>query len=146
MPLTLGVIDDDAVRAFTQGQCHALALALHERTGWPIRQLENDEGEPFHLYVETPDGRALDITGAHDRDEFRQAWCAAFDEPSTPEMAHKLPATGVWRAPDMGAARAFVAPLLELYERDERVCEACPDIPPPGLDQTEVAGGDTTRP
>lgn len=29
-------LDRDAIRAFSTGQCHALALALHETTGWPL--------------------------------------------------------------------------------------------------------------
>lgn len=34
--ITAGVIDDHARRAFSQGQCHAMAYALAEKTGWDI--------------------------------------------------------------------------------------------------------------
>lgn len=34
--LTPGVLDGHALRAFTHGACGALAIALHDATGWPI--------------------------------------------------------------------------------------------------------------
>ena len=94
--LTPGIIDDDAVRAFTRGQCAELAVALHDRTGWPLRvlvqganswlSLADDEavyaaarrGDPLpstylynlwgHVMVERPDGRLVDIYGARTPD------------------------------------------------------------------------------
>ena len=58
------------------GDCVALALALHERTGWPIVQVvgERDGRQGFHVGVRMPDGRVLDGEGAHGR----EAWLAAY--------------------------------------------------------------------
>ena len=78
-PLTTGVVDDRAVRAMTNGQCLAMAVALSHRTGWPIAALMDwgsaDGGDPdcapdrddqmTHLGVLSPDGIAfVDICGA----------------------------------------------------------------------------------
>ena len=43
--VTPGVIDDAALQAYTQGQCVALAAALHARTGWqPVVLLDYGNG------------------------------------------------------------------------------------------------------
>lgn len=91
--VTGGVIDDAARCAFTQGQCHALAFALWERTEWPIVALvapvDGASGEMVnstisttddtptinayglssfadHLAVRHPSGQLLDILGLAD--------------------------------------------------------------------------------
>lgn len=76
-----GVLDDDARAVFTKGQCHALAIALNLRTGWPIAYIGAPECAydtacaPYpehlgwcqcqvdHLGVWTPDGHFLDVNG-----------------------------------------------------------------------------------
>lgn len=72
-PITLGVLDDDARFAYTGGQCHALAAALAEHTGWPIvvivRGVDSDhhcEELVHHCLVAIPDGRWLDVNGPHE--------------------------------------------------------------------------------
>jgi hypothetical protein len=62
-----GVVDRKAITAFTQGQCHAFALALHEISGWPIVGLFNEwrkviGGTPGHCAVKSPYG-IVDIEG-----------------------------------------------------------------------------------
>ena len=61
-----GIVDSNAVTAFTQGQCHAFALALHEISGWPIfgRFAIRDDlgGTPEHCIVKSPKGY-VDIQG-----------------------------------------------------------------------------------
>lgn len=94
--LTPGVINDEAVLAFTRGHCAELALALHDRTGWPLRIVVQanidwvsladdpavlaaaDQGHriPYgylqqlwaHVLVERPDGLLVDINGARTPD------------------------------------------------------------------------------
>lgn len=68
MPVTPGVLDHAALHVYTHGQCAALARALHDATGWPLMLAvwTSDKGEDaIHFYVERPDGRVVDITGAH---------------------------------------------------------------------------------
>lgn len=50
--LTEGEWNENAVKVFSQGQCHALALALHHLTGWPL--VEVSEGEALHYAVALP--------------------------------------------------------------------------------------------
>ncbi len=67
--VTAGLIDDRATYLFQSGQCHALALAGWEATGWPIVWLTSDEGpepEPHHLMLVHPNNELVDITGLND--------------------------------------------------------------------------------
>ncbi len=60
------VVDENAIRAFTNGQCHAFALAVHMLTGWEMKGLSRhgeDKNSPNHCVVVAPDGRLLDIHG-----------------------------------------------------------------------------------
>ena len=86
--VTPGLHDENAVHAYRHGHCVALALCLHERTGWPlVGQFRNidtfaweeqarllgygDAGaqrfifDLVHCFTETPDGLLLDIEGSH---------------------------------------------------------------------------------
>ncbi len=49
------------------GDCVLLALAIHERTGWPAMQIAmaDEFGEHGHVLVQMPDGRMLDAAGPH---------------------------------------------------------------------------------
>jgi hypothetical protein len=49
-----GVIDDAARDAFTHGQCHSLAIALHDLTDWPIIGIGGDPDSPNHFVVYSP--------------------------------------------------------------------------------------------
>lgn len=46
-------------------QCHAVALAIHQRTGWTMAAVQWDENErtPDHIFVVTPQGLGLDALG-----------------------------------------------------------------------------------
>lgn len=136
--VTPGVIDADAVHAFTSGQCHALALALHERTGWPLRWLEDDEGDPLHCFVETPEGKALDIAGVHDRDEMLEGWQGVYDEAASSDQLRALSfGFGGWRVPDTKAASAFVDAVLALHAEGT-------ELHPAGVEELPYASSVTT--
>jgi len=73
--LTPGVIDGAAEHVFTMGGCGALAIALHDATGWPIVAITDHHnvhdgraggGSALHWTVRHPSGRLLDIDGLHD--------------------------------------------------------------------------------
>lgn len=128
MLVTPGVIDDAAHAAFSSGQCHALALTVHEQTGWPLRAIEDDDADIVHVYIETPDGRALDIAGVHaNRDEYVASW-GSYDEPVDREHVLDLVDSGGWRVPNVDIAKTFVPSLLEYVDggRD--------NLAPPGID------------
>lgn len=73
--LTPGVLDGAAEGAFMGGACGALALVLHEATGWPLVALTDAHnvygdhvggGSCLHYGVRRPaDGAFIDVLGAH---------------------------------------------------------------------------------
>lgn len=60
-------VPEDVVEQYSYGDCMWLALALHNRYGWPIRaQMHRDavHGDYVaHAYCVMPDGRECDILG-----------------------------------------------------------------------------------
>lgn len=66
---------------WVHGWCYPFALALHERTGWPMRGLtairdERRGVQVAHLWCVRPDGTTVDAAGSFDED----ALCAYFLE------------------------------------------------------------------
>lgn len=126
--VTVGIIDAAARQAFTQGQCHALALALVEATGWKLcwtgsSECAYDEDccdypeewgwcpcQVGHLLVETGNGVYVDIDGQHTAAEI-----AAGEEVVVPITAEQLSFVLLdpcWREPDIHVARGFVSAVL----------------------------------
>jgi hypothetical protein len=68
-----GVIDVEARRVFKHGQCHSMALALHQETGWPIvgfKDEDDPQDSPGHCAVYCPQlDQYVDVegVGAFDR-------------------------------------------------------------------------------
>ncbi|GLY55197.1 hypothetical protein [Lentzea sp. NBRC 102530] len=64
---------------FEYGQCHALALALHARTGWPIVGLHSSKlGDTSHYLVRRPDGLLVDVRGTRTEQEVLEQWDAGY--------------------------------------------------------------------
>lgn len=65
---------------FTCGACHQLAYEIHKLTGWPMYAFHDDsESESWqsydhHVFVQTPFGTFLDVTGEHNRQEMIDGW------------------------------------------------------------------------
>jgi hypothetical protein len=57
--------DEQALRAFTEGQCHGFALALHRSKAWPLVAIDDADGTCVHICARDPDGRLVDIRGFH---------------------------------------------------------------------------------
>ena len=70
------------LEAFGNGDCWLLADELHKRTGWPLVAVGNEdewEVEPdkrgwVHVAVLHPDGRVIDVQGAHNMGEWLDDW------------------------------------------------------------------------
>lgn len=74
-----GTVDEDVRYLFTHGQCHALALAGHEVTRWPVIWAGDwedgaDAYYPDHLYLLHPSDMLLDVNGLHEIDEVLQMY------------------------------------------------------------------------
>lgn len=124
--LTPGVIDDNARHAFSNGQCHALALGLHELTGWEIGGLQwcceacgSDSPEwcgcdadtlPAHVVVRKEDGELIDIGGTVDFAE----WGSDFRPVDPDALTYTYPDQG-YLVPDLDAGRAFAETVLSEY-------------------------------
>lgn len=70
--ITPGLLDEVAMEVYKNGQCLALALALHDQTGWPLillvqgkkRSLQKvSMDDLIHALVRAPDGVYVDIYG-----------------------------------------------------------------------------------
>lgn len=133
-----GKITPDVVEAFTNGQCHALALALHEKTQWPLAGLfrkndyeEDEDGiprryesqTPSHVVVVSPDG-TVDIQGLN-------VQCRWYSDsaliPISKDDVLEFESLD-YMEPDMDAASSFVAPVLKLVASQNKgkkqiVCE-----------------------
>lgn len=125
-----GVLDRAAQVAYTSGQCHALAYALHDRTAWPvIALLARSVGQKPHLVhiatAPTPD-TWFDIDGPTPRldllDRFllppgtTQAF-AVLTPTQLLGLSAPRNALGIdpLPPPDHPAARSMVTPLLSRY-------------------------------
>lgn len=76
-----GVLDENSNHIFTQGQCHAFALALHHTHGWDLGTVHDPEdGVPTHWFARHPTGAVADIEGLHDERAFSRRWGVATDD------------------------------------------------------------------
>jgi hypothetical protein len=127
--LTEGVVDKSARFVFKHGFCLQLAVAVSERTGWPIisagladpTEADYVNDRAAHTGVLTPDGRVLDIDGAHDRER----WIARFGPDAISQVTQdvggveeesrlRLRAFGFPDAMEESRARTFVDAVLAL--------------------------------
>jgi hypothetical protein len=104
---------------FMSGQCHSLALAIHEETGWPLYGLGR-EWEIGHVVVESPRG-FLDIQGLNALARWQKIW--GEDEEAIPLEVEdvRAPLEG-YHPPQVEDARPFARRLLrrefpELFPR-----------------------------
>ena len=134
--VTAGVVDAVAVDAYTNGQCHALAVALHHATGWPLvwvgpeeccydidcAEYDDDEGwclcQIEHVGVLTPDGAFLDIEGPQTVEPMLEDRYETSGDPCTLQtltgaQLSAILAAGSWRDPDVATATSFVAAVLD---------------------------------
>lgn len=122
--LTPGVITPAAVEAFTRAACAGLAVAVHDATGWPIIEVGHCDGLPLHFMVRRPDGRLVDIRGAHADTDVRDEWEYEADD-FTPTLAEAARDTALdcYRVDcgepvPMELVRTFVPPVLAAFRTE----------------------------
>lgn len=118
-------VTSDAVDVFTRGQCHALALALHEIV--PESELcgvgqdydtWEDESTPQHVLVRLPDGRYLDVEGAHPERIVTDTWFERVGDGEIQPLDRERALgafDGRYWDPDLDAGRAFAPAVLAEY-------------------------------
>jgi hypothetical protein len=107
---------------FLTRHCHSLALAIHELTGWKMAGMgwEEHSRVPNHVFVITPDGKGLDITGTFTLGEgegahVRTSYRATDIKSLSPEQVHGFTDTSQYEyyaSVDMDTARIYALRLL----------------------------------
>ena len=120
-----GKITPSVVKAFTSGQCHALALALHEHTGWGIVGLfdvdydDDKYGTPNHVAVQSPDG-LVDIKGLG----AEHRWHGLTPFPVTKKQVLTYSDRELWDSyylePQLAVAEEYVKPVLEAVQNQKK--------------------------
>ncbi|MFB8406556.1 hypothetical protein [Streptomyces sp. NPDC055912] len=129
--VTPGQLDDTARDAFNNGQCHALARALAQETGWQTAAFIDPECDDdyencglgnhvadgvcicqiAHVVAVRPDGHLVDIDGTTDPQLVHDS--PLYDlTPMTDAMWRMIESSPAWREADTAVARTFVQPLL----------------------------------
>jgi hypothetical protein len=114
----------DIVARYTEGDCHMLAVALHNRLGWPVAvchggRFDDEDNVKMadHSFVLAPDGRILDIHGYGEPEEvLRMFFCKKITEVSPATKQFNDWSYDVLESPDvrrnsLGYAR-FIAGLV----------------------------------
>jgi hypothetical protein len=123
--LTAGTITTAATEAFTRGACAGLAIALHDATSWPIIEVGHCDGLPLHFMVRHPNGRLVDIRGAHTEDAVHDEWDFDADgEIATLTDVTRKAALDCYLVDcgepvPMDLVRSFVAPVICLTDRPQ---------------------------
>jgi hypothetical protein len=132
-----GRLDDRAWFAFIYGQCHGLALALHNRTGWSLVAIVDDTGACGHVCVRRPDGAIIDVTGAHTSEEMTSA-CAGQIRDIDTHYIHDLESQHGWAQAEPDSAAAWVDAVIARAESPTRISA----MAKPGLQVTTQIDGD----
>jgi hypothetical protein len=115
-----GKLDERAWLAFIYGQCHGLALALHNRTGWPLVAVVDDNGACGHVCVRRPDGQIVDVTGAHISEEMASAFAGQILDTDT-HYIHDLESQHGWASAEPDSAAAWVDAVIARAESPTRI-------------------------
>jgi hypothetical protein len=119
-----GIIDHEAREAFTRGQCHSLALALHRLAGWELYGLYKPSelrygGTPSHTVVRSPDGEYIDINGNNALEDWRGYYPAATPKAVTEAQVLEFEHID-YVTPDIAAAMPFAKTLYTKYGKTQR--------------------------
>ena len=132
--LTPGVIDGAAQHAFKTGACGALAIAIHDATGWPVvaitdaHNVHGDRaggGSALHWAVQRPDGKLIDIDGPHDPVDLVSEYHGEADDGEAAWGISTKADVEEWYIEAQGEpipvelARSFVGVVLALPGRDD---------------------------
>lgn len=130
--LTPGVLDGYALRAFKYGACGALAIALHEETGWPIVAITDAHnvedgraggGSALHWTVRHPSGLLLDVDGLHREEDLVSEYAGDADDGQAAAGLSTRADCAEWYIEAQGEpipvslAKTFVKAVIERTER-----------------------------
>ncbi len=109
-----GTINKNAIRAYQNGQCHSLALAINAITGWQIYGIadeSNTETDPGHVVVKNPrNGGFIDIKGYGALQRWRKKWGPVTVHPLTVAQTKNLDS---YLKPQIKKALPFAKKILK---------------------------------
>lgn len=122
--LNCGEIDHTAIEVFTMGQCHALALALNQRTQWEIAGIyseddmanPSDERTPKHVICVSPYG-FVDIEGIGANVRWMKPGYEIYSIPRKTVLDFE---NRDYIRPNLIVAESFVDPVLRLVENQRK--------------------------
>lgn len=115
-----GRLDEAALLALLGGHCHSLALALHQQTDWPLVAIDRRrDGVCVHVAVQREDGKIVDISGAHTREEISDAVAggAVLRQVAAGDL-DELHEKHNWAKPDPDGVSPWVKTALDQAERE----------------------------
>lgn len=125
--LTPGKLDGYAERAFLYGACGAIAIAMHQQTGWPIVAITDSHnvsdgeaggGSALHWTVRHPSGKLIDIRGLRDEEDLIDEFEGEADDGEAAAGLSTQADVEEWYVEAQGEpipvrlAHSFVEPLL----------------------------------
>lgn len=132
--ITPGALDARAEAALLRGGCMALAIALHDETGWPIvvateaynvHDGRAGGGSAAHWLVQHPSGLLVDVLGLHDPEDVLLEYDEGGEDEDAIVLAYSTRADALEWYEDTEAqklhldvVRSFVPPLLKRVEHD----------------------------
>lgn len=139
--LTPGLLNPAAEHAFLHGACAALALALHEATGWPLVAITDAHnvhsgrvggGSCLHYGVRRPiDGAFIDVLGAHTDAEITDQYGADADDGHAAIGITTVADVTDWYVEAQGEpvpidlARTFTTEVLARLQPTRATCRHC---------------------
>lgn len=135
-------VDGHALHVFKFGGCGALAIALHDLTGWPIVAITDAHnvydgqaggGSAMHWSVRHPSGKLLDIDGLHDPDELTSEYHYDADDDEAAWGISSRESALEWYEEagsevSMNDARTYAQKLLDGLSLNESFDPRCRDV------------------
>jgi hypothetical protein len=119
-----GRMNERVAKLLRRGQCHALAVALHEVLGWPVVACYRRQNDrlPIHYCVRSPDTfQFADVQGLQGRR------CEFTKHASAKYLLGRRHAD--WLKPNMELARHFAPLIAADILKQERAMLACSPVP-----------------
>lgn len=114
--LRAGELDETAEYAFTHGQCHAMAVALNELTGFELVGLGGFWGNgPGHFMVRAEFGYLLDVQGLHTEEQAYARFRKITEYDDGVRLAWQLAADKEYYPLRIEAARHFAKLVVDKY-------------------------------
>ena len=125
-----GILNKEVERAFTRGQCHAFALAMNEKTKWPIYGLfsedELEEQEtPGHVIVKSPWG-FVDIQGLGAECRWPERKPVRVTKKAVLTYTDSETYRDTYLDPQVDVARDYAEPVLKLVEQQNKKQRSIP--------------------